>query len=104
MLVSKYETFQLTSITQSFDNEIWSSFKVGYLGETQLNEIQKLEYSKLKEYSEYLMRNNFIDIKTSLDRISKSITGYSIYRSNSTNKYIINLHFYTNQIEIKRSI
>ena len=35
------------------------------------------------------MSNNFTDIKTGLNHIGKSITGYSIYRSNSNNKFII---------------
>ena len=42
----------------------------------QLNEKQQLEYSKLKDYSEYLMNNNFDDIKTKLDHIRKLSNGY----------------------------
>ncbi len=38
--------------------------KFGHL--TKLNEKQHLEFSKLKEYSEYLMSNNFTEIKTRL--------------------------------------
>jgi hypothetical protein len=70
----------------------------------QLNEKQKLEYSKLKEYSEYLMSKNLTDIKTGLEHIRKSINGYAIYRFNSKNKYKITLNLITNQIEINRSI
>ncbi len=65
---------------------------------------QQLEYSKLGEYSEYLMNNNFPGIKTTLNHIRKSMKGYTIYRSNSNNKYIINLNLTNNQIELKRSI
>jgi hypothetical protein len=81
---------------------MWSSFKVGHL--TKLNGEQKLEFSKLKEYSEHLMSKNFTDIKTGLDRIFRSINGYNIYRINSNNKFIISLNLTTNQIELKKSI
>ncbi len=64
--------------------------KFGHL--TKLNEKQHLEFSKLKEYSEYLISNNFTDFKTGLHRIFKSINGYNIYRINSNNKFIINLN------------
>jgi hypothetical protein len=90
--------------TQSFDNGIWSNFKIGQLVQNELNEKQKLESSKLKDYSEHLMNTKFTDIKTKLDRIYKSINGYIIYRHNSNNKFIIDLNLITNQIEIKRSI
>jgi hypothetical protein len=68
------------------------------------NEKELLEFSKLKEYSGYLMNKNFNNIETKLNEIIKSINGYTIYRSNSKNKYIINLNLITNQIKIKRSI
>jgi len=101
--VNKYETFELTS-TQSFDNEIWSSIKTGHLVQHKLNKKQKIEFSKLKEYSEYLMNKKFTDIKTGLDRIRKSINGYIIYRFSSQNRYQVNLNLTTNKIELKRSI
>ena len=72
--------------------------------QNEFNKMQLLEYEKLREYSEYLMNKNFQDIKTSLNKIRKSINGYSFYILNSTNNYIINLNLITHQIEIKRSI
>jgi len=90
--------------TQSFDHKIWSDFKIGQLVQNEFNKMQLLEYTKLREYSEYLMNKNFQDIKTSLNKIRKSINGYSFYILNSTNNYIINLNLITHQIEIKRSI
>jgi len=101
--VNKYETFHLSS-TESFDTKIWSSFKIGSLVQNELNKKQKLEYLKLREYSEYLVKNNFTDINTSLNEVKKSINGYIFYRKKSKNKFIINLNLNTNQIEIKRSI
>jgi hypothetical protein len=103
-LVTNYETIKTLRSTKSFDNEIWSNFKISVLIQNELNKKQKLEYSKLREYSEYLMKNNFNNIKTTLKEIRKSSNGYIIYRCNSNNKFIINLHLITNQIEIKRSI
>jgi len=74
------------------------------LVQNEFNKKQKLEYSKLREYSDYLINNDLTDINTSLKKIRKSSNGYIIYRCNSNNKFIINLHLITNQIEIKRSI
>jgi hypothetical protein len=76
----------LTS-TQSFDNEIWSTFKIGTLIQKEFKKKQKLEFSKLREYSDYLMNNNFNNVKTTLNQIRKSINGYNIYTRNSNNKY-----------------
>ena len=72
----------------------------------QLNEKQKLECLKLKEYSEYLLSKNFPNIETRLHHIRKTINGYSFIcrRNNSNNKYKINLNLITNKIEINRSI
>jgi hypothetical protein len=50
------------------------------------------------------MNKKFADIKTGLNRISKSINGYIIYRRNSKNKFIISLNLITKKFEIKRSI
>jgi hypothetical protein len=50
------------------------------------------------------MSNYFLDIRTKLNHISKTINGYTIYRSDSNNKYQLNLNLFTNQIEIKRSV
>ena len=63
-----------------------------------------MEYSKLKDYSEYLLSNEFTDINTILNTIRKSRNGYIIYRHNSKNKFIIDLDLIKNQIEIKRSV
>ena len=41
----------------------------------QLNEKQKLECLKLKEYSEYLLSKNFPNIETRLHHIRKTING-----------------------------
>lgn len=46
------------------------------------------------------MSNNFTDIKTGLNHIGKSIIGYSIYRSNSNNKFIIS-SYKSNRIKKK---
>jgi hypothetical protein len=74
------------------------------LVQNEFNKKQKLEYSKLREYSDYLINNDLTDINTSLNKIRKSTNGYIIYRLNSKNKFIICLNLNTNQIEIKRSI
>jgi len=50
------------------------------------------------------MNENFSNIETSLNQISKSFNGYSIYRRNSKNKYIIYFNLIENKIEIKKSI
>ena len=72
--------------------------------QNEFNKKQKLEYAKLREYSDYLINNDLTDIDASLNKIRKSINGYIIYRLNSKNKFIICLNLNTNQIEIKRSI
>jgi hypothetical protein len=101
----KYEKIKLKSkSTKTFDNEIWSSFKIGYLVQKELNKKQQLEYSKLREYSEYLISSNYNGIKTTLNEIRKSINGYIIYRHNSNNRYITKFNLNTNQIELKRRI
>jgi len=74
------------------------------LAQNEFNKKQKLEYAKLREYSDYLINNDLTDIDASLNKIRKSINGYIIYRLNSKNKFIICLNLNTNQIEIKRSI
>jgi uncharacterized FlaG/YvyC family protein len=74
------------------------------LVQNEFNKKQKLEYSKLREYSDYLINNDLTDINTSLNKIRKSINGYIIYRLNSKNKFIICLNLITKKIEIKRSI
>ena len=100
----KYETLEKLISTQSFSNEIWSGLNIGKLFPSVLNKEKELEYSKLKEYSEYLMSNIFKIIKTTLIYIKKSTNGYSIYRSYYKNNYIIIININTNQIELKRSI
>jgi hypothetical protein len=49
------------------------------------------------------MSNDLTDINTKLQRIKKSSKGYIIYRSSSTNKYIINLNLNTRNIELRKS-
>ncbi len=102
-MASKYETLEL-KLTQTFGNKMWSSFQIGNLVQKELNKKQQLEYSKLRKYSEHLMNNNFNNIKSTLKEIKKSVNGYTVYRVNSSNKYMINLNLITNQIEIKKSI
>ena len=74
------------------------------LAKSDCNKKQQLDYATLEEYSEYLMDNNFTDIKTRLDHIRKSLNGYTIHRFNSNYKYMIHLNLINNQIELKRSI
>ena len=100
----KYETLLKSTSTQSFSNEIWSGLKIGKLFPSDFDSKQKLEYTKLTEYSKYLMINNLNNIKTILNYINKSIDGYNIYRSNSNNRFMINININTNQIELKRNI
>jgi aspartyl aminopeptidase len=102
-IASKYETLEL-KLTQSFENKIWSSFQIGNLVQKELIKKQQSEYSKLRKYSEHLMNNNFNNIQSTLKEIKKSVNGYTVYRYNSSNKYIINLNLITNQIELKKSI
>ena len=77
---------------------------MGYLSQIELNDKYPLEYSRLKEFSEKIIQDNFLKSGTKLKQIEKSINGYSIYRFDTKNKWIIKININDRQIEVKRSI
>lgn len=109
MLVCKYETIFSISKTSFdydiwFDYEIWSSFRNGQLVRSEFDENQKLEYTKLLGYSQNIMNKYLPGIYTKLTHHTKTPTGYTLYRSNLENKYLIKLHLFSNMIEIQKRI
>jgi hypothetical protein len=100
--VNDYETFKSIS-TKTFNHQLWSSTKVGKLSK-EFRENYEFEYAKLKDYSGYVINKNFNNIITSLDRVLKTSTGYSIHRYNSNYQFIVSFNINDNQIEIKRCI
>ena len=91
-------------LNKSFDSQIWSGFRIGEISQYKLDEITHAEYSRLNEYSELLIRDHFKNVNTKLDNIKRSRNGYSVYRFNSKNKWIVKINIACYLTEIKRSI
>jgi len=66
--------------------------------------MHRLEYYKLIEISQNLIKENFNDIITSLHQIKKTNEWYSIYRFDKVYKWFVKISINGNQIEIKQSI
>jgi hypothetical protein len=99
----QFETFSIKN-TNSFDHQIWSSFNIGKILRSTLNEKYPLEYFKLDEYSKDIICKYFNNISTSLGYMCKTIDGYSIYRLSVKNSYILKINIKDNEIIIKKSI
>ena len=97
------ETFEVKS-AKLFDHQIWSSFNIGKILRSTLNEKYPLEYFKLDEYSKDIICKYFNNISTSLGYMCKTIDGYSIYRLSVKNSYILKINIKDNEIIIKKSI
>jgi hypothetical protein len=98
------ETFEVKS-AKLFDHQIWSSFEIGHLVQKDLSNKQLKEFNKLNQYSENIISESFktIAVTSSLKHISKTCSGYAIYRLSTENKWIVKININDTKLEINRS-
>ena len=99
----EYDLFKFKS-SEFFHYKIWSKFEISRSYTNRLKIENNFEFSKLNEYSEYLIRKNFKNIDTVLHRIRTTRNGYAIDRKSANNQWIVRICIKKNIVEIKRSI
>jgi hypothetical protein len=68
----EYKSYRYTSGFNSFEKNIWSYNNNSHLNGGEFKKMHPLEYYKLNEISQNLIKENFNDIITSLHQIKKN--------------------------------